>query len=242
MHTLRLSLVGTVILALLGGLGNVAVGQDDEDAPVWVKLLTRGDLRIEGSYGSYEYGEGQAKTVRDFPLGWDSTYSDARLDGAQHLLYNEDVFESGIGLGWGSMEIVGTDGSWIGWWHEIDDDETDGQDNTSFHIVLTGSGAYEGLTAILFSLGVWEQFPNEYGVIYRGDPPGVISDPIKAVVAKEDARAGSWVIPMVRVVSGTEVSPDVLTDLAELKGRRAVVDIPAGTPITPDMLEPPPDE
>ena len=132
--------------------------------------------------------------------------------------------------------------TWTGWWHEIDDDETDGEDNTSFHSVLTGTGAYEGLTAILFSLGVWEQFPDEYGVIYRGDPPEVIGDPIKAVVASQDARAGSFVIPMVRVVSGTEVSPDVLTDLAELKGRRAVVDIPAGTPITPDLLEPPPDE
>jgi hypothetical protein len=99
-----------------------------------------------------------------------------------------------------------------------------------------------GLTAILFSLGVWEQFPNEYGVIYRGDPPEVISDPIKVVVAKEDARAGSFVIPMVRVVSSIGVSPDVLTDLADIKGRRAVLDIPAGTPITPDLLEPPPDE
>lgn len=39
-------------------------------------------------------------------------------------------------------------------------------------------------------------------------------------------------------MSETEVSPDVLTDLAQLKGRKAAVDIPAGTPITPDLLEP----
>jgi hypothetical protein len=137
------------------------------------------------------------------------------------------------------MVIDGSDGSWADWWHEIDDDETDGEDNTSFHIVLTGAGAYEGLTAILFSLGVWEQFPDEYGVIYRGHPPEVITDPIEVVVTSQDADAGSFVIPMVRVVSATGVSPDVLTDLAQLKGRRAVVDIPAGTPITPDLLEPP---
>jgi hypothetical protein len=117
-----------------------------------------------------------------------------------------------------------------------------GAPNTSWHFVLTGTGPNEGLTAILFSLGVWEQFPDEYGVIYRGDPPEVITDPIKVIAAKPDARAGSFVIPTVRAVSATEVSPDVFTDPAEVKGRRAAVDIPAGTPIAPDLLEPPPHE
>jgi hypothetical protein len=241
MRTLRLSLVGTVILVLLGGLGGTVLAQGDEDATVWVKLLEQDDCRMEASPGLFEPGAGLAKRIRDLPLACENTYSDARLDGTQHLLYNEDCYEDGICVGWGTMEVDGSDGSWIGWWHEIDDDETDGEDNVSFHIVLTGSGAYEGLTAILFSLGVWEQFPNEYGVIYRGDPPEVITDPIKAVVASQDALAGSFVIPMLRVVSGTELSSDVLTDLAQLKGRKAVVDIPAGTPITPDLLEPPPD-
>ena len=167
-----------------------------------------------------------------------------RLDGSQHFLYDEDCSEDGICVSWGTVEIVGSEETtWTGWVHEIDDADTDGVDNTSWHFVLTGTGPYEGLTAILFSRGVWEQFPDaEYGVIYRGDPPEVISDPIKVVVARQDALAGSFVIPMLRVVSGTELSSDVLTDFAQLKGRKAVVDIPAGTPITPDMLEPSPDE
>jgi hypothetical protein len=241
---LRLSLAGTVILMLLGGLGGAVLAQGDEDAPVWVTLLTSENGRMEGSPRVYNPGLRLAKTIRDLPLAVDQTYSDARLDGTQHVLYSEDCFESGICVGWGTMEIVGSEGTtWLGWWHEIDDDETDGTDDTSFHIVLTGTGPYEGLAAILFSRGVWEQFPDaEYGVIYRGDPPGIISDPIKVVVASQDAVAGSYVIPTVLVVSGTEVGPDVLTDLAQLKGRKAVVDIPAGTPITPDLLEPPPDE
>jgi hypothetical protein len=241
MHALRLSLVGTVILALLGGLGNVAVGQDDEDAPVWVKLLTQENLRLEGFTGSYTPGEGFAKTVRDFPVAWDSTYSDARLDGMRHLLANEDCYEDGICVAWGAVEVTGPEGTtWSGWWHEIDDHP---KDNTSFHVVLTGTGPYEGLTAILFSRGVWEQFPDaEYGVIYRGDPPEVISDPIKVVAAKYDAGAGHMVVPTLQVVSASEVGPDVLTDPAQVKGRRAAVDIAAGTVITPDLLEPPPDE
>ncbi len=99
------------------------------------------------------------RSTRDLPLACDNTYSDARLDGTSHMLYNEDCFESGICVGWGTNQIDGSDGSWSGWWHEIDDDETDGEDNTSFHIVLTGDGGYEGLTAIIYSLGVWEAFP-----------------------------------------------------------------------------------
>ena len=137
-------------------------------------------------------GVGFAKTIRDFPVAWDSTYSDARLDGTRHLLANEDCYEDGICVAWGTVEVTGPEGTtWTGWYHEIDDDDTDGVDDTSWHFVLTGTGPNEGLTAILFSQGVWEQFPNEYGVIYRGDPPAVISDPIKVVVAREDARR--WV-------------------------------------------------
>ena len=72
---------------------------------MWVKLLTRENLRIEGSPGSYEEGAGFAKTVRDFPVAWDSTYSDARLDGTRHLLHNEDCYEDGICVAWGTVEV-----------------------------------------------------------------------------------------------------------------------------------------
>ena len=41
-----------------------------------------------------------------------------------------------------------------------------------------------------------------------------------------------------QAMSASEVGCDVPTDSAQLKGRRAVVDIPAGTPITPELLEP----
>ena len=121
------------------------MAQGDEDAPVWVKLLTRENLRIEGSPSSYEPGTGFAKMVRDFPLAWDSTYSDARLDGTQHLLHNEDCFEDGICVAWGAVEVAGPEGTtWTGWYHEIDDDDTDGVDDTSWHFVLTGTGPIRG--------------------------------------------------------------------------------------------------
>ena len=64
MRTLRLSLAGTVILMLLGGLTGAAVAQGDEDAPVWVKLLTRENLRIEGSPS---FNEGRRGVRQDDP-------------------------------------------------------------------------------------------------------------------------------------------------------------------------------
>ena len=173
MRTLRVAVAGTVMLALLGGLGGAVAAQGVDDVPVWVKLLTRSDLRIEGTAGSVEPGVGFAQSIRDLSGAWDSTYSDARLDGTQHLTHNEDCSGDGICVAWGTVDIEGPEGvtTWTGWYHEIDDDDTDGVDDASWHYVLTGTGPNEGLMAILFSLGAWEQFPNEYGVIYRGDPP-----------------------------------------------------------------------
>jgi hypothetical protein len=76
--------------------------------------------------------------------------------------------------------------------------------------------------------------------------PGIIFETPDAatvgVAAKQDAVAGYVVVPTLPVLSAAEVGPDVLTDLAQVKGLKAAVDIPAGTPITPDLLEPPPDE
>ncbi len=72
-------------------------------------------------------------------------------------------------MNWGTALFIGPDGEWTGWWHGIDDEA----DNISWHTVSTGTGAYEGLTFILFTTGVWGEFPNEYGVIYEGDPPPV---------------------------------------------------------------------
>ena len=54
----------------------------------------------------------------------------------------------------------------------------------------------------------------------------------------QDAVAGYLVVPTVLAVSAAEVSPDTFTDLKEVRERKAAVDIPAGTPITPDLLDP----
>ena len=164
----KLWAAGTAMLVCLALGGMPVAAQDDEDAPVWVKLVGQENCRMEGGAG---FDKGALAEVREVPIICENTYSDPRLDGTQYLLYNEDCFESGICVGWGNIELVGADGSWTGWWHEIDDDQTDGTDDTSFYLVLTGAGAHQGLTAILFSLHAWGEFPDQYGVVYRGDPP-----------------------------------------------------------------------
>ena len=76
---------------------------------------------------------------------------------------------------------------------------------------------------------------------HQGPPPvgpEVITDPVEVMVAGRDAVAGYIVMPALQYMSGAEVSPDVFTSASDVKGRKAAVDIPAGTLITPDLLEP----
>ena len=68
---------------------------------------------------------------------------------------------------WGTGTPSGPDGNWTGWWHGIDDED----DNFNWYTVLTGSGAYEGMTFIVYSTGGFPEVPSEVGVIYEGVPP-----------------------------------------------------------------------
>ena len=106
---------------------------------------------------------------------------------------------------------------------------------------MVGDGDYAGYAMYLQAdMTQFGPAHDLHGVIFKGQPPAAEAfiEPIKVVAADLDAPAGYIVVPKLRVVSATEVSRDVFTDLGEVKGRRAAVDIPAGTPITPDLLEP----
>jgi hypothetical protein len=66
----------------------------------------------------------------------------------------------------------------------------------------------------------------------------LIQDPVEVVVAARDAVPGYVLVPALRYVSSAAAGPDAYTDILEVKGRRAAIDIPEGTAITPDVLEP----
>lgn len=177
MSRLRLTLVGVMALVLTGGA--VVVSASDEVAveepatpPVWVTLTEQTNCSTGGP-SEYSAGPGRSKRVRGLTQTCDTTYADSRVSGTSDYVLNEDCFEDGICVVWGTGTLSGPDGDWTGWWHGIDDEA----DNYNWYTVLTGSGAYEGMTFIIYSTGVWPGVPDEVGVIYEGDPPPVEQPP-----------------------------------------------------------------
>ena len=175
--------------------------------------------------------------------------SDPRLSGTgvhgmQQFCLKEEADH--VCMGRGTLELTGPDGTWVGnlgWVEAPDRTKLPGWG------VLEGTEAYEGWTFWFHHPDLLDLSAVTSGILYEGPPPPwgdslplfpgeAITDPIEAVVARQDAVAGYMVVPVLRLVSAAEVGPDVLTDLREVKGRKAAVDIPAGTPITPDLLEP----
>ena len=178
MRTLRLSLAGTVILALLGGLGGMALAQDEDPwFGDWLEPTEEGafgaaghDLprcELDKSEREAEYGPTGGKEIRNLLFTCEVVFSDPRLTGTQTTRFTERGFTDGGYVNWGTMDIVGADGTWSGWFQGIEDPT--GQ--TDLHIVLTGSGAYEGLTNIRHASGGFWDALTQTGVIYNSDPP-----------------------------------------------------------------------
>jgi hypothetical protein len=149
MRTLRLSLAGMIILALLGGLGGAVLAQTDDVEPTeftaaWTFGVTSvpGDISIvDGVY------ERRGSTWRATATG----VSDPRLDGTVTVSLNSDTYGlRGAGIARGVIRIENADGAW-------EDDDV-----TAFNFVdqtgpletgvLVGEGAYEGLVAIVDGL------------------------------------------------------------------------------------------
>jgi hypothetical protein len=179
MRTLRLSLIGTVILALLVGLGATALAQgEDLWFGDWLEPTEEGvfgaaghDLpwcMIDRSEREAELGpSGNAKVIRNLHFTCEVVFSDPRLSGTQTTHFTERCFTDGGCVNWGTMDIVGADGTWSGWFQGIEDPTG----RTDLHIVLTGSGAHEGLTNIRHASGGFERAMTQSGVIYPSDPP-----------------------------------------------------------------------
>ena len=181
MRMLRLSVAATVMLGLLLGSTGAAVAQEPVVATgpenTWVTLERWPDACVWGSPapGSTE-GEGDGfEWLRGFQSGCEVTFSDPRVSGTLTQTWNEDWYETGKARGsllaWGQEELEGPEGAWSGWFHQVGDPEM--ENDVSFH-VMTGNGAYEGLTFI------WERsFDRDsirhegQGFIYEGAPPPV---------------------------------------------------------------------
>jgi len=176
MRTLRLAMVGTVILTLLGGPGGAVLSQSEgEGSAEWLTFVEQ-DCTV-GDHEPATVVDG-VEHLRGMPSTCDIAFSDPRLSGVQSNVFNQDCFPNGICVYWGSQDIAGPDGTWTGWFTGTIDREQ----NSRGYIVLTGSGAYEGLTNVRHAMGPVNEPPIEDGVIFIGDPPPVVIPPVEPVL------------------------------------------------------------
>ena len=143
---------------------------------------------LSGPWGSCVDSPSADGVTRFRTLGQTATVemSDPRLSGDATVDEYGDVFDSetrtkvelgeGYGFEWGTMRIVNEAGAWEGSWIASSTiAETETEDAVS-PILLVGSGAYDGLSAILYEVNAdWGDGPNGPdsldGTIFPGDPP-----------------------------------------------------------------------
>ena len=164
MRTLRLSVAGTVLLALLGGAGSVAVAQMEG-----VAFVT----------GTGPCAEDPGRTIEDdgvvelhhFTLQCTSDMSDPRLSGPTVIDMQQFCLKEEGGhvcMGRGTQQITGPDGGWVGtdgWVSAASRSEAPGWG------VLEGTGAYEGWTFWFHVPSVTDPTAIISGLLYVGPPP-----------------------------------------------------------------------
>ena len=145
MRTMRLSLVGTVIFGLLGGLGAAAVAAQSDDGAV---EGSNPPTHVTGTRAFTERSDGPTDATDGYD--WRADYviemSDPRATGTLTML--GDYVEIGEAcprdsdMGQGSVRLVTDGGTWSGTWSRAAHPPC----GVHTYLWLTGEGAYEGLT------------------------------------------------------------------------------------------------
>jgi hypothetical protein len=154
MRVLRTSLAGTVILALLGGLGGAVLAQE-ETAPAGLPT------------GPAEF------TITDDD-GTNIVATDPRMSGT--AIEGDGVWLE-VPTGHEVMSVPGRIENEAGAWECLSSEYQHWTGNPWYlQSWCVGEGAYEGLSAIMFRTldtgpdgAVWETDP--HGIIFEGDPP-----------------------------------------------------------------------
>jgi len=152
MRTLRLSLVGTVILVLLGGLVVTTVARTDGSTRVTGSVLgVGGDQSAGESTEEGVVGEDWVGHVRGQRPVVTFEWSDPRLPSEAQMVGNYDAYGYAADGDVGVVVLTNTwlledpDGSWTGPWTGWCDEQWLCQGT----VTLTGHGAYAGLYAVL---------------------------------------------------------------------------------------------
>jgi len=157
MRTLRLSLAGIVTVVLLGGPSGVVVSQDEEALAPDVARPVSGQVFIGNVFQSATVAEVDgSQELRG--LGFYDTIEmdDARLSGTMWQVWNRDSIGGPLRQGDGEVEtgtvaLVNDDGTWVGTMRGY---TTMGPRTHHYHIELTGTGAHEGHSAMLYVHGL----------------------------------------------------------------------------------------
>lgn len=168
MRTLRLSLVGTVTLVLLAGLGAVGLAQDTSPVAVTGTVATQAVDESEEEWWAEPMTVGHARGFKVIET-WE--WSDPRLPADKVVVMNFDMYDMGS-----FRELPFTQTSLLqgpeGYWTGTSSGYFDAQGIHHGVEILTGHGAYEGLFATLHIVGdpVTDTSRAE-GLIFEGEMP-----------------------------------------------------------------------
>lgn len=171
MRTVRLSLAGTAILVLLGGVGGVVSQSDEGAGPVTPVTGTRLSATTDTSEEEWTEAGGLGH-ARNFKLLETVEWSDPRLSPEKLNVLNFDMYNIGVFKEvplTGVVLLQGPDGSWTG----LSTGFCDRQYACHEMDILTGHGAYEGLFATILGehdLEAGAQYVYQ-GLIYEGEMP-----------------------------------------------------------------------
>jgi hypothetical protein len=121
--------------------------------------------------------EGNRLTLRNMEVTGEWSFDDPRLSGTVRTVQHTDEFpqadaDGRIEIWWGDVRIENDDGAWSGTVTSTYDPDQPVEAGSGVY-ELTGEGAYEGLSALLFesSLPGLEPSPYVFGAIFPGDLP-----------------------------------------------------------------------
>jgi len=124
--------------------------------------------------------DGMEGMMRDEEQVGRAEMSDARLTGDVTLTFNfdrwpyADVDVEDAAIFWGTVSIENDLGTWVG--THVTADQVEASSWVSKYMELVGTGAYEGLSAILYETEIFDELADESttsvnGMVFPGDLP-----------------------------------------------------------------------
>lgn len=171
MRGIKPGLISIFAIGLLAGSA-VGVAAQDEAAEELAPALTSGSFMHSGDEPlSWEERIQDGVQTEEWVDSAAVEMSDPRLSGTITLDYIKQRFDTrGTDLAWGAARIENDAGDWEGTMTQTSDRDTGGREVGYYELV--GSGAYDGLSAIVFETG--NETPINWlwsGIIFPGDLP-----------------------------------------------------------------------